>query len=129
MAANAVRGERKVSIGGRDFVLVPSFGRLAKVEAAIGRTLVQLLQEIATTQRVSIVDTVNMVEILAREPKLSTDQIGPLVVREGIAKVLGQIAAVVGVALTGEDEPDPAKTDEESGADAPGKGGGEPSDE
>ena len=120
-AANAVRGERKVSIGGTELLLVPSFGRLAKVEAACGRSIVQILQEIGTHQRVTVTDTVAMVELLCREPKLKTDQIGALVVREGVVKVLGVLAAVLGSALTGDDD------EKETGDDATGKGDGDES--
>lgn len=120
MAANAVRGERKVEIGGRPFVLVPSFSRLAKVEAALGRSTIQFMRD-AVAQNVTLVDTVTVIELLAREPKLKTEEIGACVTKEGQIRVLGLLVNAVGHVLVGEDEDDEKKDDDAEDAGASGK--------
>ncbi len=108
MSANKVRGEKVVSIGGTDFVLVPSFKRLAKVEAAIGMSIVQFISEARENMpaRAGLVELAGIVQLLAREPKLEAEKIGEKVVTEGAVKVLLEIVKVISIALTGEDADD-----------------------
>jgi hypothetical protein len=130
LAANQIRGESKVTIGGVGMVLVPSFSRLAKLETVTGRSVIKLLDEMVE-RRVTLGETVLAIELLARpegKEKLTTEIIGAAVCREGMVRVLAFLVNAIGPALIG-DEPDEKTTDDEKppgdegdGAGASGKG-------
>jgi hypothetical protein len=105
-AANRVRGEVAISIGGTEFILVPSFDRLSKVEAALGKSLIGFIQDLSVVRDMTLTDLAGVVEILAREPKLKHEQIGALIVREGAMSILPQVVKVLTRGITGGDDDD-----------------------
>ena len=118
--ANEIRGEMKCTIGDQEFVLVPTFRRIAKLESALGRPLIQLAGDIARTQNLSFTDAVTIVDVMAREPKLKTDEIGALIVRLGLQSVVPLITEFLDRVLTGgapaEGNPEAGAPDASSGA-------------
>ena len=88
---NLVRGEVAVSLGDLELVLVPSFDRVARVEAALGRSLVQAAQEIGDGRGLTAKELVGVLDILARSPKPDREKIADAVVAAGIFTALGAV--------------------------------------
>ena len=110
--ANPIRGEVQVTVGETSFTLVPSFARLAKLEAALGRSLVQFSLELGTG-RVSFQDVALILDQLAKSPKPTMDAIGSLVVEDGIMVVVPKLAPILERVLTGSPEENPSTGSEE----------------
>jgi hypothetical protein len=127
VAANKVRGESKVTIGGVSMVLVPSFKRLANLETALSRSVIKLLDDMIG-RRVTLGEVVTAIELLARADngtaKLTTEIIGAAVCQEGMVRVLAFLVNAIGPALIG-DEPDEKPADGAEGDDAGASGKGE----
>lgn len=125
-AANPIRGETRCTIGGTEFVLVPSFARLAKLEDMMGRSVVQFLQELRENHRITVAELASAIEILAAKPKLSLEQIGPLVLKNGLVPTVIAVVRCVGAVIDG---PKPEPEEGEEGGEGKGEGGDAPSGE
>lgn len=104
-------GEVRVTVGGQDLFLVPTFGRLAKLEIALGRSLVQFAMDLGRVQAVTFQDVVFILDVMARDPKPPADELGALVVREGIVTVLPKLSGFLDLVLTGGPHDPPAGVD------------------
>jgi len=103
---NRTRGERILDLAGQRVLLVPSFDALCKIEAATGKTLVELAT-LAVAGALGLKDTTATVlelvkagpDPLARGARAET--IGTLVLQHGLPKLQPGLAAVLVEALRG----------------------------
>lgn len=98
--ANTVRGEMLVKIGDTELKLVPTFRRIAKLEAALGRSLLQVAQSMGTAG-VTFQDVVTILDTMSVSPKPSTDEIGNLVVSGGLTATVPALHTFFEHVLTG----------------------------
>lgn len=92
---------RQVSLilGGRRFLLIPSFGALAETERRTGLGLVPLARRFAEGQY-GLGDAVALLHpALPPEAGLEAEALGALVVAEGLARVAPTCAALLALAL------------------------------
>ena len=96
---NPVRGEVKLTLGGKDYRLVPSYGNLVSFEEASGTTLLEVAARL-NQRTIKIADVAALIATAA-EPALSKDEAGRLLAEEGLVKAIGPVASFLGQALTG----------------------------
>lgn len=104
MTANQVRGEIACRLGDQELVLVPTFQRIAKLEAALGRSLIALASGLSIGRGITINEIVTIVDTMARSPKPSRDEIGELVVRNGVQSAIPILQSFLERVLTGQGE-------------------------
>lgn len=97
---NKTRGEFKHTIGGVEFTFVPSFRRIAKLEGALGRSLIQIGRQLED-QGMTVMDLAVMVNTLASEPEKTVDEIGTLILKSGAPSTFRVLAEVLDVVLGG----------------------------
>lgn len=97
---NKVRGEMVVRVGDAELTLVPSFRRIAKLEAALGKSLLQVANSMATNG-VTFTDVVLILDTMAQTPKPSQDELGNLVVRHGLVSTVPALQDFFMRVLTG----------------------------
>lgn len=116
--ANGVRGEMTCQLAGTELVLVPSFRRIAKVETALGRSLVEISNELARGRGMSFTELVTFIDIVAREPKPSREDIGDTLARHGLKAGLKVLSVFLERMLLGEDAADGAGGNDEGSSSA-----------
>lgn len=93
--ANGVRGEYKVLLGDKEFVIVPSFRRIAKLETALGRSLIRFASDLSVGGGLTVLEVVTFFDVMARDPKLSRDEVGDLVLKHGVVAALPFIQGLI----------------------------------
>lgn len=93
---NAARGEFVFKLGDHELVMVPSFRNIAKIEAALGRSL--LAPSVFTLREYVVV-----IEGLARKSKLDADEIGDLLMTQGLKTAFPLIASLIERLANGND--------------------------
>lgn len=93
---NTARGEFLFKLGDQELVMVPSFKNIARIEAALGRSLL-------TPQALTVREYVAIIDGLAKKPKPDMDDIGELLMRQGLKTAMPVVEALLG-RLTGGDE-------------------------
>lgn len=103
--ANPQRGEVTVDLAGTTFTLVPSFRRIARLEATLGKSLMQLMSDLGGGRGVTFGEVATVVHVMARldgdQKKLTVDDVGALVVRHGLARSLVALQGFLVAALGG----------------------------
>jgi hypothetical protein len=104
MPANIERGEVAIILDGKEYVMVPSYENLVKIEVATGKSIVVLLRSIATLT-CSLSDMAHIVSI--GTGKFIPSNAGELLVKAGFANddILKSIATFFDNALTGGKKP------------------------
>jgi Phage tail tube protein, GTA-gp10 len=109
--ANIQRGEVTVTLGGRDYVLRPTFAALAEIESLAGRGLVPLAQRFLDRQ----FGLADVLAVLGPAIKAGgskpPENLGDAVVAAGVLNLAGPIARFLAHALSGDaiaGEPDGA---------------------
>lgn len=100
---NEARGEFLFTIGDVEFLMAPSFGRVNKIEGIFGRSLVQVAGELVAGQGLTMRELVGALELLIKEPKMKSDEIGKLVTSVGYAKAIGAINELIDYVVFGEE--------------------------
>lgn len=121
MAANERRGERTLKLGDRELTLVPDFENLTKLETALGRSVVDVIKQIPTSQNLPLGELAVIVYTLCEKPKPKLEVIGELILRRGFPATLLEVGDVLARGLAGE------QLDEEEESDGSGKAEGDPS--
>ena len=85
---NAIRGEMLCTVGDQDFHLVPTFKRIARLEAALGKSVVSMAAQLATGQGITITEITLIIDIMSRDPKPDRDGIGQIVLDNGLVGVM-----------------------------------------
>ncbi len=125
---NKARGEITLSLGGRDWVLRPTFQALCEIESALGEGLIALVRRLAQGS-VGVRDVAVIVHagIKAADKKPpSYDTVGEMVIEAGIVGLLGPLGEFLGAAFSDPDSGDDgaadggsSKSDAEAGAGNP----------
>lgn len=113
---NAVRGEFEFQLGEHKLVMVPRFSQISKIEAALGRPLLN-----AATSGLTIAELAMIIDLLAKptKPKLTRDEIGDLILDHGgVVSVGPAIVRTIERVTSGGD-----KTDAEGNESAPASAG------
>jgi len=98
MAENGARGEVRIEVGDHEILLVPSFENLKRTEAILGRSLVQVSNELAAGMGLTVVETVAAIRELMKSPKMGKDRLAELVIKHGVssfAHAIGKVCAAV----------------------------------
>ena len=104
--ANKERGEVAVSIGGKDYILRPSFSALVEIERRTGQTIL----EIATNLSAARIGVADLVAVLFSAIKAGQtdwpeyDVLGEMVVKAGVAELIGPVGGFIVSALNGGQE-------------------------
>jgi len=112
---NVERGEFLAVIGELELVMEPSLGRIKKVEAILGRPIVQVAGELVAGMGVTIAQLVAVIETLAMDPKPKGDKIGRAVVKAGYVKSVVPLQDLIDYVLMGEGGDADAEEDEPEG--------------
>lgn len=121
--ANRLRGEVAIRLGGRDYVLRPTFQALCEIETRTGRGIVALARRTAAGD-VGVAETAAIVTAglrAAGEPA-TFDTVGRLILEAGLAACVPAVTAFLTAALGG----DPGRGDSGPGDSRlgdPGPGG------
>src|SRR3990167_5778165 len=91
---NKERGELAIVLGDDRLVLSPRFKRIARVESALGRSLVTVMSEMTQGRGMSTNELATTIYLLADQPKPTVDEIGEMITESGLMKVLPQMEAV-----------------------------------
>lgn len=115
---NKERGEFLAVIGELELVMEPSLGRIKKVEAILGRPIVQVAGELIAGIGVTIAQLVAVIEVLAMDPKPKGDKIGRAVVKAGYVKSIVPLQDLIDYVLMGEagDEEEDGEGNEPEGS-------------
>lgn len=102
--ANPDRGEVAITLAGQEIVLRPTFDAIAKIRAATGVPFGQ------SYSRIAALDVVEMATVLgacarAAGSTLKDEQVGELIMREGVAAAVEKATALLGNILTGGSKP------------------------
>ena len=100
---NKQRGELEHTFkNNKKIILDPTFERIAKVESNLGRSLMQLANEIGQ-QRLSFYDTAVLLSTLSKpNPKRPTvDEVGKLLTEHGLLSVAPLLQGLIEKVLTG----------------------------
>lgn len=81
---NAVRGEFSFALGDHEFTMVPSFQNIARIESGLGRSILALSGELSAGRGVTLAELVLIIDNLAKKPKPSRDEIGDMLMAEGV---------------------------------------------
>jgi len=114
---NKARGEITLSLGGRDWVLRPTFQALCEIESELGEGLIALVRRLAQGS-VGVRDVAVIVQagIKAVEKKPpSYDKVGEMVIDAGIVGLLGSLGEFLGAAFS--DSADAAADGADTGGD------------
>lgn len=118
--ANIQRGEVSVTLGGRDYVLRPTFAALAEIESLAGRGLVALAQRFLDRQfGLNDVLAVLGPAIKAGGAK-PPEKLGDAVAAAGVLNLAGPIARFLALALSGDAAGDAISGDPENAPRQPG---------
>lgn len=104
---NNERGEFLITIAGKEFVIVPTFEKIQKLESAIGMSLVKLLYSLQNDPGTVSFDVLaKIVSILAKDsgPATSISKIGSLMLKQGLLKSLEVLKIVAEKVLKGDEE-------------------------
>lgn len=90
---NEVRGEWKLTMGGREFILIPRFQQIARIEAGLGRSILQAV----ASGGFGIADLAMIIDNLAKKqkPPISREEIGDMILEEGMEAVVPVIEMLV----------------------------------
>lgn len=119
---NTQRGEMLVKVGDQEFTLVPTFARVDKLETLLGRPLIQLAAELAMVQRLSFRDVATIIHTMARDSKLSLNEVGDLIVQVGLSAAIPTLRKFFERVIGAGDE-GKAKAGESGGPTSPGDAG------
>ena len=113
---NKARGEVTLSLGGRDWVLRPTFQALCEIESELGEGLIALVRRLAQgsvgVRDVAVIVHAGIKAVEKKPP--SYDTVGQMVIEAGIVGLLGPLGEFLGAAFS--DSEDAA----EDGADTDG---------
>ena len=90
---NEVRGEWKFTMGDREFILVPRFQQIARIEAGLGRSILQT----AATNGFTVAEMAMVIDCLAKKmkPPVNREEIGDMILDEGMEVVVPVIEMLV----------------------------------
>lgn len=99
---NEYRGEHKVTVGGREYVLRPTFQALAAMEAAAGMKLIPLAMAF-NGRNVGVREIVGVLTEAARavDAELDADAFADAIVADGVLNFVEPALAFLSSALTG----------------------------
>ena len=105
MAANTQRGEIDITLGGKDYVLRPSFDAIAKIEARLGKGIYGLCTRWICSSDIGMGEAAVIVEeCIKAYGDLPPDNIGQLIRVQGFSKLVTPLMKLLGNAIRG-DEP------------------------
>ncbi len=100
--ANKERGEIAGSIGKLDFVLEPTFEKIQKLEAVMGRSLIKLAGEFAEgAGNLSFGEVAQIIHIMAKEPIPTLNMVGDALIKYGFTAGMPAITEFLNNVLTG----------------------------
>ena len=108
-AANPVRGEHEVTLGGAIYRLRPSFTAMAEVEANLGRSIIDLARD-ANAMKLTYTDLGTILAPLIREgadkddrmtQSVHPDRLSELVFEEGVSSVMARVLALLFDCISG----------------------------
>lgn len=99
--ANPWRGEASLRIGGRDYILRPSFAALAAAEQELG-SLFALVERAAAGGLMLSELAALFWHCLTEREHMTRDALGEAVVRQGLTGVAPQLRLLLGQILQGE---------------------------
>lgn len=100
--ANPHRGEVNLSLGGRDYKLVPTYANLSAVEEGCGMGLIQFARKL-TTDGYQLTDLARILAAVAA-PEISVEDAGEAIIRGGVVKVAEAVTRFLTQALLGGEE-------------------------
>lgn len=104
--ANKQRGEATISLGGKTYVMAATYKAICAIEASTGHGLIALTARVGQANvRTSELAAIIYHAIDAEAYGLSADEIGGLILSDGLADVMAAIVDFLGVALSGGAEP------------------------
>lgn len=105
--ANRIRGEVEIVLAGQSYLMRPSFGGLAEIEDKSGLDLLALAIKLGNN-KTAIKDLVAVIYggMKGAGSALSYEEVGELVVDEGVTKVAKPVAQFLSMALSGAKESD-----------------------
>lgn len=104
--ANPARGEVALSLGAHDFVLRPTFEALMQIEEELG-SVFALIERVSENQvRLSDIVCVVWLCAVAGGADLGREDMGRLIVKDGMTKVTPAFRAVLLMALAGRQDGD-----------------------
>ncbi len=119
---NEERGEFLAVLGEMELVMEPSLGKIKRVEAILGRPLIQVAGELIAGIGVTIAQLISVIDALAKDPKPKIDKIGKAVVKTGYVKSIEPLQDLIDYVLMGEgggEEDSDDEDDEESEGNGP----------
>ena len=124
MTANPQRGEVEIELGGRRFVMRPSFQAIAEMEKQTGRGLIELLQSLSDGGlKVSELAAIITAGLKAAGEPARYDKVGALLLEGGLEGIVPPVGEFLVGALTGGRQPSGNGADPGSGASGTGSGG------
>lgn len=94
---NTARGEFVFKLGDQELVMVPSFKNIARIEAALGRSLL-------VPQALTVREYVAVIDGLAKKPKPDTDTMGEMLMRQGLKTAMPVVESLLARLTGGDDE-------------------------
>ncbi len=103
---NKARGEVTLSLGGRDWVLRPTFQALCEIESELGEGLIALVRRLAAgsvgVRDVAVIVHAGIKAVEKKPP--SYDKVGQMVIEAGIVGLLGPLGEFLGAAFSDRDD-------------------------
>jgi hypothetical protein len=99
-AANPLRGEVSMTLGGRAFTLRPSFAAIVTVEERLGSVISLALK--ASKGELGLREATALLwETLDQRTAMSEEELGGLILQEGVAAVAPAVSALLAAILRG----------------------------
>ena len=107
---NKARGEITLTLGGRDWVLRPTFQALCEIESELGDGLIALVRRLAQgsvgVRDVAVIVHAGIKAVEKKPP--SYDKVGQMVIEAGIVGLLGPLGEFLGAAFSDSEDADGA---------------------
>ena len=104
--ANAQRGEVEIALGGRRYVMRPSFAAIAEIETRTGQGVIGLARRLASGDiRVSDVAAIVTAGLRAAGEPAKLEMVGEMVLEEGLASLAPSLGAFLSAAISGAPPP------------------------
>lgn len=102
---NAERGEIEITLGGKQYVLRPTFEAFCEIEAELGDKLLPLVRRFYTGS-VGLRDVATVIYhgMKAAGSKVTLNEVGEMLVDDGINDFLGPVGMFLGTPLKANDE-------------------------
>lgn len=102
--ANPLRGEVALTLNGRAFTLRPSFAAIVAVEERLGSVIALALK--ASKGELGLRETTALLWETLDQRSLSEDELGHLILEEGLAAVAPTVSALLAAILKGSRQPE-----------------------